>query len=540
MQIPAEEDDFYAILGVSPQATLDEIKAAFRKKALESHPDKQGGTPEANAAFKKVNEARDVLIDEEKRAEYDKERLAINLFKATVAGNAQAITDCVQRCFDPTYTCRRFSYKLENRKANITALELAIAMKRLDLVTAFFSMYNAQVIAALLHQGFIYQIAVDFYDQEIFSFLTQKVGQLNSFSARRQLAASTLPAFVTTILLDPRYPLFELAIIHALFSNLTEVKRKNLILLISNYCEGGADFICHLLMKYTALKSQATLTNVPMPSDCYLSKLQELGFRAQNYSAHKISAIITAFITYVKDGASALPIWQSLDSLGIQLTQDILLSVVMNNPTLLEGLLQFAVSKPLPSLPFESLVSIYFAVLKIDFPITMTIAITKCLLKVISDLFLWKDGFRNNCIHLVWNRSSDFLNPFLDLLAETLTKEQCLALLYESNSMHQLPGPLLIANYPEFAKKIGLNSRPLLALPRLPLSVPRELSPALPTGTQPVLPLGFSKFYQFVPNSDVGQNPNGKLPPPQHSAPGEKRQKKGPPSPPTNNGIQPK
>ncbi len=60
--------DYYKILGVEKNATQDEIKKAFRKKAHKYHPDKAGGDEEK---FKEVNEAYQVLGDEKKRAQYD-------------------------------------------------------------------------------------------------------------------------------------------------------------------------------------------------------------------------------------------------------------------------------------------------------------------------------------------------------------------------------------------------------------------------------------------------------------------------------------
>ncbi len=63
--------DYYQILGVSPSATPEEIKHAFRKLALETHPDRNPGNKEAEERFKKINEAYGVLIDPQKRAQYD-------------------------------------------------------------------------------------------------------------------------------------------------------------------------------------------------------------------------------------------------------------------------------------------------------------------------------------------------------------------------------------------------------------------------------------------------------------------------------------
>jgi molecular chaperone DnaJ len=64
----AEKRDYYEVLGVKKDASADEIKKAFRRKAIELHPDKQGGD---EAKFKEVNEAYEVLKDQQKRQRYD-------------------------------------------------------------------------------------------------------------------------------------------------------------------------------------------------------------------------------------------------------------------------------------------------------------------------------------------------------------------------------------------------------------------------------------------------------------------------------------
>ncbi len=68
----SEKKDYYEVLGVSKAATEDELKKAFRKKAMENHPDRNPDDPKAAEKFKEASEAYEILSDPQKRGSYDR------------------------------------------------------------------------------------------------------------------------------------------------------------------------------------------------------------------------------------------------------------------------------------------------------------------------------------------------------------------------------------------------------------------------------------------------------------------------------------
>ena len=63
--------DYYDVLGINKSASAAEIKKAYRKKAMKYHPDRNADDKEAEAKFKEVSEAYEVLSDKDKRQKYD-------------------------------------------------------------------------------------------------------------------------------------------------------------------------------------------------------------------------------------------------------------------------------------------------------------------------------------------------------------------------------------------------------------------------------------------------------------------------------------
>ena len=63
--------DYYEILGVTREATADEIKRSYRKLALKYHPDRNPDDSESEEKFKEAAEAYSILIDQEKRSIYN-------------------------------------------------------------------------------------------------------------------------------------------------------------------------------------------------------------------------------------------------------------------------------------------------------------------------------------------------------------------------------------------------------------------------------------------------------------------------------------
>jgi len=130
------EQDYYEILGVSKSATSDEIKHAFRTKAMQYHPDRNPGDQAAEQKFKEINEAYEVLKDEQKRAAYD--RYGKSAFEGGMGGNpfgggfgfnAEDLSDVFSNIFSDFMGGGRASNRYQPRRGADLNYSLSITLE---------------------------------------------------------------------------------------------------------------------------------------------------------------------------------------------------------------------------------------------------------------------------------------------------------------------------------------------------------------------------------------------------------------------------
>jgi len=90
----ASVPDYYARLGVSPSASADQIRAAYRRRARETHPDQNPDDPDAAERFQRIQEAYRVLRDADRRARYDDARARRKQRPAEIVVRSQAAAGC--------------------------------------------------------------------------------------------------------------------------------------------------------------------------------------------------------------------------------------------------------------------------------------------------------------------------------------------------------------------------------------------------------------------------------------------------------------
>lgn len=108
--------DYYSTLGVSRSATQEEIKKAFRKKAMEHHPDKSGGD---DTVFKQINEAYDTLKDPAKKQAYDnpaqQNRFDTRYTRSWEDGNVESFREFFKDIFGSSAGFHHSQYNHKNK-----------------------------------------------------------------------------------------------------------------------------------------------------------------------------------------------------------------------------------------------------------------------------------------------------------------------------------------------------------------------------------------------------------------------------------------
>ena len=121
-------NDYYAVLGVEPNASPDEIKGAFRRLAREHHPDATGGD---DAQYKEISEAYAVLSDPSKRQQYDNARAGIGSWSSPWAS---PFASTIEDIFDTFFGGAARSYRQQPRTRHGESVEVALEITLEDVV----------------------------------------------------------------------------------------------------------------------------------------------------------------------------------------------------------------------------------------------------------------------------------------------------------------------------------------------------------------------------------------------------------------------
>jgi molecular chaperone DnaJ len=120
-------NDYYDALGVSPEATPDDIKAAFRRLAREHHPDATGGDAASEQRYKEISEAYAVLSDPNKRQQYDNARMGVGSWNSPWGSPfASTIEDIFETFFGGAATRTRQRTRAREGESFELLVELSI------------------------------------------------------------------------------------------------------------------------------------------------------------------------------------------------------------------------------------------------------------------------------------------------------------------------------------------------------------------------------------------------------------------------------
>jgi molecular chaperone DnaJ len=119
MTAAATKRDYYEVLAVTRTCTAVELKAAYRKLALQYHPDRNPGDAQAEERFKEATEAYEVLADPDKRTRYDRFGHAGNVFEGFGGFNPSSINDVLGEIFGDIFGGGRGRRSVRNRGSDL-------------------------------------------------------------------------------------------------------------------------------------------------------------------------------------------------------------------------------------------------------------------------------------------------------------------------------------------------------------------------------------------------------------------------------------
>ena len=158
--------DYYAVLGVSPEATDEEVKKVYRKLALQFHPDRNKGNPQAEAKIREINAAYEILGNPEARRSYERLRFG------GVRPSTQREEWEAEETIDPAVAFQEMEKKLqdESRKEMLAAL-----MKQSEWIKQELQVIRERIVKKLGYDTFREDVVVQRGKEILHTLLPEEV-----------------------------------------------------------------------------------------------------------------------------------------------------------------------------------------------------------------------------------------------------------------------------------------------------------------------------------------------------------------------------
>jgi molecular chaperone DnaJ len=163
--------DYYAVLGVSPQASDEEIKKVYRQLALKYHPDRNQGSPEAETKIRQINAAYEILGNPENRRSY--ERLRFGGYGPSTEEAGAGVEDTI----DPAVVFQEMESKLQDEARKEI---LGVLIKQPMLIKKELEIIRERVVDELGYDAFRENYVVQRGKEILHTLLTEE------FQARRE------------------------------------------------------------------------------------------------------------------------------------------------------------------------------------------------------------------------------------------------------------------------------------------------------------------------------------------------------------------